>query len=168
MRWGKARTCHESGLWSFTRSPHWRLHHTTATRHPRTAFPINHCTKHTTVTNHSLHWLHSWIPSDTLYKPWTSSLSHRRVLFCYGRYLWAFPLCECPVDYLDCFILIYRLLPAFWIFSLSAAAAPTFALSLVMYQPCFVNLVTVDWTCLLTSSCLIKLHLISTSTDPSL
>ncbi len=31
------------------------LNHTTVARHPRTAFPINHCTNHTTVTNHTLH-----------------------------------------------------------------------------------------------------------------
>ncbi len=52
-----------------TRSPHGLLHHTNACTSPKTTFPIIHCTNHTTVTNHSLHWLHSWIPSDTLYKP---------------------------------------------------------------------------------------------------
>ncbi len=58
-----------------TRSPHCLLHHTTAAHHPRTAFPIHHCTNHTSVTNHSLHWLHSWLWSHTLQKPWTSPLS---------------------------------------------------------------------------------------------
>ncbi len=58
-----------------TRSPHCLLHHTTAAHHPRTAFPIHHCTNYTSVTNHSLHWLHSWLWSHTLQKPWTSPLS---------------------------------------------------------------------------------------------
>ncbi len=114
MRWGKARTCHESGLWSYTRSPHWRWHHTAFLHFPSTIAlitqlsPITHCTDYT---------------AETLFISLGLPLSHRRVLFRYCWYLWAVSLCECPVDYLDCLYSSDRLLPAFWIFSLSAACA---------------------------------------------
>ncbi len=67
------------------------------------------------------------LPTHWLYISLGLPLSHCRVLFCHYLDLWAFSLCVCPVDYLDCLIVSDRLLPtsltlpAFWIFSLSAA-----------------------------------------------
>ncbi len=44
---------------------------------PRTTVPIIHCTDDT----HSwLHWLHSWFPSQTLLRPWTSSSSLQSIV----------------------------------------------------------------------------------------
>ncbi len=86
---------------------------TTAAHHPRTAFPIHHCTNHTAVTNHSfalivsphLHLIHTHT-----YKQHTSmhtlrSLVQPRLTFPSG-----FPECVS----LDCLYDSDRLLPAFW------------------------------------------------------
>ncbi len=77
--------------------------------------PITHCTDYTAESR------------QTLFISLGLSLSHRRVLFCYCRYLRAVSLCEFPVDYLDCvhssdrLLPVLSTLPAFWIVSLSAA-----------------------------------------------
>jgi len=113
--------------------------------HCISAFPINHCTNHTTVPNHSLHWLHSWIPSDTLYKPWTSSLSSPSIVLLRPISLSGFPVwvsCWLP----GLFILIWPF-AACLLDILSVCRLPR-----PLHCPClcislaFVNLVTVDWT----------------------
>ncbi len=125
------------------------------------------------ITQLSPIWLHSWIPSDTLYKPRTSSLSSPSIV-CHCQYLGAVSLC---VFLLTTWTVYTRLtvccLP-FWPclsfgYSLCLPPAPIFALSLFMSQPCL------RYSCYcwpnfasLTPSCLIKLHLDLNVTDTSL
>jgi len=92
--------CHESGC----HSPHL-LHHTTAALHPRTAFPIHHCTNHTAVTNHSfalivsphLHLIHTHTHISS-----TLPCTHREVLFRRLTFPSGYPKYIFPVCYLDC------------------------------------------------------------------
>ncbi len=136
-------SCHESGC----HPKHWRIE----CSHPRTTFPSNHCTNHTTVTNHSLHWLHSWIPSDTLYKPWTSSLSwpsivlpswHFRALSCFDYLLptWSvYPLwlsAACPWPRLPCVYSITCLPPASTLCFLSVYDSVSLRYPWRCYQNC--------------------------------
>ncbi len=152
--------CHESGSWAHAHSPHL-LHHTTAAHHPRTAFPIHHCTNHTAVTNHSFALITQLRSVRHAYKPWTclapSDISERLPQVCF------------PVYYLDCFYDSDRLLPAFW-YPLCLLPAPTIAL------PLFINLPCLRYTCYCYRTLpvwsplvfiLIKLHLDLNSTDPS-
>ncbi len=53
--------CHESGSRAHAHSPHCLLHHTTAAHHPRTAFPIHHCTNNTAAL-HQAHFISLGLP----------------------------------------------------------------------------------------------------------
>ncbi len=148
----------------------------------RIRFVILHSLTTLTLAPHVTHGLHfpstialithchqSFITLITRFISLGLPLSHGQVLFCYCRYLWAFSLCEFPVDYLDCLYSSDRLLPAFWIFSLSAAcpdlcivpvhvwALPTLLL-LRLTELCLPDLLLL----------LIKLHLDLNITDSSL
>ncbi len=122
---------------------HWRLHHTTTARHPRTTFPITHCTDVTQLIALITHCTDC--TDHTLYISLGLPVSHCRVLFCHYLDLWVVSLCVYPVDYLDCLFSSDRLLSAFWIFSLSAAC-PDLCI-VPAYVPALPTLlVTVDWT----------------------
>ncbi len=128
---------HQRSLTHHTDSCTTLLLHVTHGQH----FPSTIALIHTSVTNQSLHWLHSWTPSDTLYKLWTP-LSHCWVLFCHFQSFWAvtpyvlscwisglfvllWPFAACPFDPV-CLLDTLLCLPP----------APTFALSWFRYLPC--------------------------------
>ncbi len=186
--------CHESGCPSntLTLAPHY---YCTSPTDYISHNPLHWCqtadrTNHTAdCPGHSLHWLH-W--SHTLYKPWTSSLSLPSIVLPLSRSLrgslwgglsegvslrgslWG-GLSEGSLllttwtvySHLTvCCLPLWPCLP--FGFSLCLPPAPTFALSLPMYQPClrYSSYCWLNFACM-TSSCLIKLHLDLNVPDPS-
>ncbi len=107
---------------------HWRLHHTTTARHPRTTFPITHCTDVTQLIAliTQLIALITNCTDHTLYIGLGLPLSHCRVLFATANIAERFPyVFSCwlpgPFTLIWPFAACLLTLPVFWIFSLSAA-----------------------------------------------
>ncbi len=105
----------------------------------------------TSVTNHSLHWLHSWPWSHTLQKPWTSPLSLLSIVSPLPVCLSLFPclfLSMIPwtvYSLLPVCCLFFFTLPAFW-YPLCLPPAPTIALPLLMILPCLRYTCSRYWT----------------------
>ncbi len=95
-----------------TRSPHYPLHHTTAAHHPRTAFPIHHCTNH--ICHQSLIALITQMALIT-HSTKALDLSSLTAEYCFATSSLSEPffLFISVVDYLDCLLFSAHLLPAF-------------------------------------------------------
>ncbi len=158
--------CHESGC----HSPHL-LHHTTAAHHPRTAFPIHHCTNHTAVTNHSfalivsphLHLIHTHTHTHISS---TLPCTHCEVLFSPVWHFQAFSLSvfTCTA-YTTLAVCCLPFDPACRLISSLPAACPDLCIAPVADSalPSLHLILSLNLACL-TSSCLsIKLYLVLTT-----
>ncbi len=155
-----------------TRSPHCPLHHTTAAYHPRTAFPIHHCTDH--ICHQSLIALITQLALITHYKSLELLLSHCWVLFRHFQSVWAFfpvYICRWLTGLFTCFWPFAACLfdPACLLISSLSAACPDLCIAPVddSALPSLHLFSLLNFACLTSSWVLwIKLHLDLNSPDP--